>query len=100
MKHTCRVLWGKQSFFRAVTTLFEVYGDYIKCKSRALTDFFYQKLYKQRDIREPNSDSSPQKSNPPTTLNNPNLYFLSAVIMGVKPRDIYNLFTEKNSYIK
>lgn len=60
--------------------------------------FFYQKLYKQRDIREPNSDSSPQKSNPPTTLNNPNLYFLSAVIMGVKPRDIYNLFTEKNSY--
>lgn len=62
--------------------------------------FFYQKLYKQRDIREPNSDSSPQKSNPPTTLNNPNLYFLSAVIMGVKPRDIYNLFTEKNSYIK
>lgn len=63
---------------------------------------FYQKLYKQRHIinREPNSDSSPQKSNPPTTLNNPNLYFLSTVIMGVKPRDIYNLFTEKNSYNK
>lgn len=40
MEHTCRVFWGKQSFFRAVTTLFEVYGDYIKCKSRALTDFF------------------------------------------------------------
>lgn len=64
--------------------------------------FFYQKLYKHRDIinREPNSDSSPQKSNHPTTPNNPNLYFLSAVIMGVKPRDIYNLFTEKNSYNK
>lgn len=43
---------------------------------RFLKLIFYQKLYKQSDIndREPNSDSSPQKSNPPTTLNNPNLF--------------------------